>query len=169
MKFATYGTLVFVALVLLVYSLLVAVPIGAQGNFDAVISNVRVMDPESGLNGVRNIGIVAGKIRAISAAPLTGKTRIDAKGMVVAPGFIDLHEHAQTPESYKYQTHDGVTTSPELEVGTDDVEKWYTEREGKALINFGVSIGHIPVRMKVIGNPGDFLPRGDAARREATA
>lgn len=169
MKFPTYGTSVFVALVLLVCSLPVAVPMGAQGNFDVVISNGRVMDPESGLNEVRNIGIVAGKIRAISAAPLMGKTRIDAKGLVVAPGFIDLHEHAQTPESYKYQAHDGVTTSLELEVGTDDVEKWYTERQGKTLINFGVSIGHIPVRMKVIGDPGDFLPRGDAAHREATA
>jgi N-acyl-D-aspartate/D-glutamate deacylase len=80
-----------------------------------------------------------------------------------------LHEHAQTAESYKYQAHDGVTTSLELEVGTDDVEKWYTGRQGKTLINFGVSIGHIPVRMKVIGDPGDFLPRGDAAHREATA
>jgi N-acyl-D-aspartate/D-glutamate deacylase len=143
-------------------------PAGAQTNYDVVIANGRAMDPETGLDAVRNVGIVAGKIRAISSAPLNGKTRIDARGLVVAPGFIDLHEHGQTPDSYRYQAHDGVTTSLELEVGTDDVAKWYAERQGKALINFGASIGHVPVRMKVIGDPGDFLPRGDAAHREAT-
>ena len=169
MKFATYCTSMFVVIVLLLGSIPVAMPVGAQNNFDAVISNGRVMDPESGLNAVRNIGIVAGKIRAISTAPLNGKTRIDGKGLVIAPGFIDLHEHGQTPEKYKYQAHDGVTTSLELEVGTGDVDKWYAEREGKALVNFGVSIGHIPVRMKVMSDPGDFLPVGDAAHREATA
>ena len=136
--------------------------------YDVVIENGRVMDPESGLNAVRNVGILAGKIQAISSAPLAGRTKIDAQGLVVSPGFIDLHEHGQKPENYKYQAHDGVTTSLELEVGTDDVDKWYAERQSKALINFGVSIGHIPVRMKVMNDPGDFLPRGDAAHRAAT-
>ena len=140
----------------------------SQNNYDVVIANGRVMDPESGLDAVRNVGISAGKIQAISASPLNGKTRIDAKGLVVAPGFIDLHEHGQTPEAYQYQAHDGVTTSLELELGTDDVDKWYAEREGKTLINFGVSSGHIPVRMKVMNDPGDWLPTGDAAHREAS-
>jgi dihydroorotase len=148
---------------------LLFVPLRAQDTYDAVIANGRVMDPESGLNAIRNIGIIAGKIRAISAAQLTGKTNFDATGLVVAPGFIDLHEHGQTPEKYRYQARDGVTTSLELEVGTDDVDRWYAERQGKALINFGVSIGHIPVRMKVMHDPGSFLPRGDAAHREATS
>jgi len=142
---------------------------GAEHTYDVVIANGRVMDPESGLDGLRNVGIVGGQIRAISAAPLNGKSVVDAKGLVVAPGFIDLHEHGQSPENYKYQAHDGVTTSLELEVGTEDVDKWYAEREGKALINYGVSIGHIPVRMKVMNDPGDYLPRGAAARQEATA
>jgi N-acyl-D-aspartate/D-glutamate deacylase len=137
--------------------------------YDVVIANGRVMDPESGLHAVRNIGISGGKIRAISEKPLTGKQTIDAKGLVVAPGFIDLHEHGQEPRNYQFQAHDGVTTSLELEVGTADVDKWYAEREGKTLINFGVSIGHIPVRMKVMKDPGIFLPSGDAAHREATA
>jgi N-acyl-D-aspartate/D-glutamate deacylase len=136
--------------------------------YDMVIANGRVMDPESGLDGVRNLGIRGGKVVAISENPLTGKPTIDAKGLVVAPGFIDLHEHGQEPRNYQFQAHDGVTTSLELEAGTDNVEKWYAEREGKALINFGVSIGHIPVRMKVMHDPGTFLPTGDAARRAAT-
>src|SRR5580704_16962210 len=143
---------------------------GAENeNYELVIANGRVMDPESGLDGVRSVGIRGGKIVAISQKPLTGKATIDAKGLVVAPGFIDLHEHGQEPRNYQFQAHDGVTTSLELEVGTDDVDRWYAAREGKAPINFGVSIGHIPVRMKVLGDPqGGMLPTGDAAHRAAT-
>jgi dihydroorotase len=136
--------------------------------YDVVIAAGRVMDPESGLDAVRNVGIRGGKVAAISEGPLAGKTTIDAKGLVVAPGFIDLHEHGQEPRNYQFQAHDGVTTSLELEAGTDDVAKWYAAREGKSLINFGVSIGHIPVRMNVMHDPGTFLPTGDAARRAAT-
>jgi len=126
------------------------------------------MDPESGLDAVRNVGIRGAKIVAISSSPLEGKQTIDAQGLVVAPGFIDLHEHGQEPRNYQFQAHDGVTTSLELEVGTADVDQWYARREGKSLINFGVSVGHIPVRMKVMKDAGTFLPVGDAARRQAT-
>jgi len=141
----------------------------AEGAFDAVILGGRVMDPESGLDAVRNVGIRAGKIAVISQSPLHGKTTIDAQGLVVAPGFIDLHEHGQEPRNYQFQARDGVTTSLELEAGTGDVEMWYSLREGKSLINFGVSIGHIPVRMKVLGDPqGGLLPTGEASHRAAT-
>jgi N-acyl-D-aspartate/D-glutamate deacylase len=143
-------------------------PQDSASGYDIVIANGRVMDPESGLDAVRNVGISAGKIRVISVDPLKGTRVLDAKGLVVAPGFIDLHEHAQEPRNYQFQAHDGVTTSLELEVGTDDVDGWYAQREGKALINFGVSAGHIPVRMKVMHDPGNFLPTGDAAHRQAT-
>ncbi len=137
--------------------------------YDVAILNGRVMDPESGLDLVRNVGIRAGKIATISANPLSATSTIDAKGLVVAPGFIDLHEHGQEPRNYEYQARDGVTTSLELEAGTDDVDRWYAAREGKSLINFGVSIGHIPVRMKVMGDPqGGMLPTGDAAHRAAS-
>src|SRR5258708_9901224 len=125
------------------------------------------MGPESGLDAIRNVGIRAGKIATISTAPLNAKSVIEAKGLV-APGFIDLHEHGQEPRNYQFQARDGVTTSLELEAGTDDVDKWYAQREKKAPINFGVSVGHIPVRMRVMHDPGTFLPTGDAAHREAT-
>jgi len=143
---------------------------GAAGEaYDVAILNGRVMDPESGLDAVRNVGIRTGKIAAISASPLSATSTIDAKGLVVAPGFIDLHEHGQEQRNYEYQARDGVTTSLELEAGTDDVDRWYAVREGKSLINFGVSIGHIPVRMKVMGDPqGGMLPTGDAAHRAAS-
>jgi N-acyl-D-aspartate/D-glutamate deacylase len=136
--------------------------------FDIVISGGRVMDPESGLDAVRNVGIRDGKIVAITENTLEGKQRIDARGLVVAPGFIDLHEHGQEPRNYEFQAHDGVTTSLELERGVADVDGWYAQREGKSLINYGASVGHIPVRMEVMHDPGTFLPIGDAAHRPAS-
>jgi N-acyl-D-aspartate/D-glutamate deacylase len=145
-------------------------------SYDLVIVNGRVMDPESGLDAVRNVGISGGKIQAISTIALKGKQTIDAKGLVVAPGFIDLHEHGQEHRNYQFQAHDGVTTSLELEAGTNNVAKWYAQREGKSLINFGVSIGHIPVRAQVVGHAkgdlGSSFSRTpeveEALHREAT-
>src|SRR5260370_20525072 len=141
----------------------------ADVTYDTIIINGRVMDPESGLNAVRNVGIRAGKIAVISSVTLKGAATVDAKGLVVAPGFIDMHEHGQEPRNYQFQARDGVTTSLELEHGTDDVDKWYAAREGKSLINFGVSIGHIPLRIKVLGDPHAVLfPTGEASYRAAT-
>src|SRR5260221_6437098 len=139
-----------------------------QAAFDTVISGGRVMDPESGLDAVRNVGIRDGKIVEISEKPLSGKQNIDAHGLVVAPGFIDLHEHGQEPRNYEFQAHDGVTTSLELEAGTADVPGWYAQRTGKSLINFGVSAGHIPIRMRVMNDPGKWLPTGAAAHQAAS-
>jgi N-acyl-D-aspartate/D-glutamate deacylase len=138
-----------------------------EPTFDVVILGGRVMDPESGLDAVRNVGIRGRKIAEITDKALRGTEIIDARGLVVAPGFIDLHEHGQGALNYQYQARDGVTTSLELEVGTNDVDGWYAVREGKALINFGVGVGHIPVRMTVMNDPGDLLPTGAAAHREA--
>lgn len=142
--------------------------LSADDIFDIVIKDGKVMDPESGMNEIRNVGITNGKIVAISEKDLNGKQIINAKGLVVAPGFIDMHEHGTKPQNYEFQAHDGVTTSLELEVGTDNVAGWYAQREGKSLINYGVSAGHIPIRMKVLKDPGNYLPTGDAAHRIAT-
>jgi N-acyl-D-aspartate/D-glutamate deacylase len=139
-----------------------------QAAFDVVISGGRVMDPESGLDAVRNVGVRDGKIAEISEGPLEAKQIIDANGLVVAPGFIDLHEHGQEPRNYQFQAHDGVTTSLELEAGTADVSGWYAQRDGKSLINFGVSAGHIPIRMRVMNDPGKWLPTGPAAHKAAS-
>jgi N-acyl-D-aspartate/D-glutamate deacylase len=150
--------------------LIFLLPAVAQRNadFDIVILNGRVIDPESKLDAVRHIGIRGKTIAAISAAPLKGRKTIDAKGLVIAPGFIDLHEHGQIHENYKTQAMDGVTSSFELEVGTADVNHWYAEREGKSLVNFGVSIGHIPVRMAVMRDNGEWLPTGPSISRAAS-
>jgi N-acyl-D-aspartate/D-glutamate deacylase len=140
----------------------------AAQTYDIVFQRGRVMDPESGLDAVRDVGINGKKIAAISEGALHGKVAIDATGLVVAPGFIDLHSHGQTPENYRYKAMDGVTTALELEVGVSPVGEWYAAREGKTLVNFGASAGHIPVRMAVMKDTGDYLPRDAAMNRRAT-
>jgi N-acyl-D-aspartate/D-glutamate deacylase len=119
------------------------------------------MDPESGLDAVRHVGIRGGTIAALSETALSGMRTIDATDHVVAPGFVDLHEHGQQDESYRMMVRDGVTSAFELEVGTGDVAAWYAAREGGQVVNYGVSVGHIPARMKVLGDPGTgLLPAG---------
>jgi len=137
--------------------------------YDRVILGGRVVDPASGLDAARNVGIQHGRIAIITADAIAGRDTIDARGLVVAPGFIDLHAHGQTPETYRYQALDGVTTALELELGTADVAAWYRERDPGQLINYGVSIGHIKVRMAVMHDSGAVMPVADAAYRAATA
>src|SRR5439155_909704 len=120
----------------------------AAQTYDVVLSGGRVMDPESGLDGVRNIGIRGRRIAAVSEAALQGGTVVDVKGLVVAPGFIDLHSHGQDDENYRFKARDGVTTALEMEVGVSPVKRWYTEREGTALVNFGATVGHIAAERK---------------------
>ena len=136
--------------------------------YDRVILGGRVMDPASGLDAVRNIGLRDGRIAAITTDALAGRDTIDAHELVVAPGFIDLHAHGQTPETYRFESLDGVTTSLELELGTADVAAWYGERSTGERINYGVSIGHIKVRMAVMHDSGAVMPVGDGAYKAAT-
>lgn len=141
---------------------------GTPPEYDVVILNGRVIDPESRLDAIRNIGISNGRIQAISATRMRGRTTVLATGLVVSPGFIDMHSHGQDQENYRFKAMDGVTTALELEVGIGNADQWYAEREGKALINYGASIGHIPSRMTVMRDPGVFLPSGDGAHKAAS-
>lgn len=130
----------------------------SAAEYDLVINNGRVMDPESGLDAIRNLGISEGTIAAITESALEGDEEIDATGLVVAPGFIDLHAHGQDPLSRSFQAADGVTTALELEIGVLPVANWLESQEGTALINYGASAGHLPARFnevsgESIGNP----------------
>jgi len=154
--------------VLIISALLIPAFPSSQAVYDLVILNGRVIDPESRSDSVRNLGISNGVIKTISSNTLRGRAVIDARGLVVSPGFIDLHQHGQDEENYRFKAMDGVTTALELEVGTGDIDAWYAQREQKSLINFGVSAGHLAARMAAMGEPVKFLPTGDAARRAAT-
>jgi dihydroorotase len=116
-------------------------------DFDLVIKNGRVMNPANGLDSVRDVGIRDGRIEALSREPLSGDEEVDATGLVVAPGFIDLHAHGQREFESWLQAQDGVTTQLEMEVGAYPVGAWYERRAGKSPINYGATIGHILVRI----------------------
>ena len=116
---------------------------------DVVIEGGRLMDPETGLDAVRSVGIADGTITTISESPLEGREVIDAAGLVVAPGFIDLHAHGQDPVSNRLQAADGVTTALEMEVGVYPMGDWLASREG-ALIHYGATVGHWPARAKLM-------------------
>lgn len=109
-------------------------------NYDIVLKGGRVIDPETKLDAVKNIGVINNRIAMISSEPLSGKEVIDVNGLVVAPGFIDLHVHGRTNKEQEYQMHDGVTTALELEWGIEFLKEWYTTRQSKALINYGASV-----------------------------
>lgn len=111
-------------------------------DYDIVLKNGRVMDPETGLDAVRNVGIIGTRIAEITASPLTGKVVIDATNLVVSPGFIDPHVHGMTNKEHEYQVHDGVTTALELEGGIEDIGVWLTSQHNKSIINYGASACH---------------------------
>ena len=120
-------------------------------SYDVVISNGRVMDPESGFDQVANVGIVGDRIDAVSDRPLRGARTIDASGLIVAPGFIELHTHGEDSLNYRYRAMDGITTMLDTERGTVDVDGWYAARQAKTLVNYGISAGHSPARVQVVG------------------
>ena len=160
---------ILLGVLLLIVSALFLTPVSSSSApYDLVILNGRVVDPESRIDAIRNLGISNGTIKTISTSKLAGRTVIDAHGLVVSPGFIDLHQHGQDEENYRFKAMDGVTTALELEVGTGDVDAWYAQREQKSLINYGVSVGHLAARMAAMHEPVTFLPTGEAARRPAT-
>lgn len=137
--------------------------------YDRVILGGRVIDPESRLDAIRNVGLLDRRVAAITSDTIRGKDTIDANGLIVAPGFIDLHDHGTTAETYRLRSLDGVTTTFELELGTSDVAAWYRERSAGQIINYGVSVGHIKVRMTVMNDAGTFMPVDQGAYGTASA
>ncbi|MFZ0952688.1 MAG: amidohydrolase family protein [Candidatus Sulfotelmatobacter sp.] len=125
----------------------------AAQQYDLVIEGGRVIDPETGLDAVRNVGIRDGRIVRVASQPLSGKRVIHAGGLVVAPGFIDLHQHGQDMASQRVKALDGVTSALELEIGAPDVAQFLKSKEGHSLIHYGTSASHVAARAAVFGAP----------------
>src|ERR1700682_1841408 len=142
----------------------------AAQQYDLVIEGGRVIDPETGLDGVRNVGVRDGKIARVSPEALNGRRVVHAAGLVVAPGFIDLHQHGQEMASQRVKALDGVTTALELEIGAPDVAQFLKSKQGHSLIHYGTSASHVAARALVFGAPlpaGTFLPKSGPATDQA--
>ncbi len=132
--------------------------LSANTEFDLVILNGRVMDPETNFDGIRNVGIKDGIIGLITEKDIKGKETIDANDHAVVPGFIDVHQHCVDPYIYRLMVRDGRTTIMDLESGAygPKVGEWYAAREGNAPINFGVSSSHEFARASVLDGFEDW-------------
>jgi urease alpha subunit len=109
---------------LMALALIGAVTAHAQ-DYDVVLKGGRVMDPETSLDAVMNVGIKGGKIAAVTEDELSGKEIIDVKGLVVSPGFIDTHQHSLDIADGRLAAQDGTTTHMELEFGRSPVAEAY--------------------------------------------
>jgi imidazolonepropionase-like amidohydrolase len=118
--------------------------------YDLVFTGGRVIDPESGFDQKTNVAISEGKIAAISELPLLGIETIDVSGLIVSPGFIDLHSHALTRLGQRFQAMDGVTTALELEAGVYPIDALTQLLGQKAVINYGASTSHLSIRQLVM-------------------
>jgi N-acyl-D-aspartate/D-glutamate deacylase len=144
--------------------------IAAFEAYDLVIANGRVIDPETKLDATRHIGVTGGSIAAISNRPLTGNKVIDASGLAVAPGFIDLHSHTPTLFGQHLNLLDGITTQLDLEAGSFPIVSYGEHFKGGAQLNYGSSVGHFAIRANVIeGIPRPLTMSGKTWTVKATA
>ena len=139
---------------------------GQPPQYDIVIKNGKVMDPETGFEGVRNVGIRGNRIAEISTLPLEGQKEIDASGLIVAPGFIDLHVHGMTNKAHEYQVRDGVTTALELESGRAFLKDWLEGKSRKSIVNFGATASHSTLRALAMGRYNHFFEEGKKIIKE---
>jgi N-acyl-D-aspartate/D-glutamate deacylase len=140
---------------------------------DTLFTGARVIDPESGLDAVRQVGVRDGTIVHVGADPVPATRTVDVTGLVLSPGFIDLHSHAQSVNGLRLQAMDGVTTSLDLESGTLPVPLTYERaaEEGRP-INYGYAASWAMARLHVVDGvplasgtaPNVFQAMKDAAR-----
>jgi cytosine/adenosine deaminase-related metal-dependent hydrolase len=115
-----------------------------------VLSGGRVIDPGTGLDQVTDVRVEDGKVTAVGPG-LTGDTMLDVTGLIVGPGFVDLHSHVHTIAGQRLQALDGVTTALDLEAGLMPVAKAYTDAaaEGRPL-HYGFSASWGGARAQVL-------------------
>lgn len=114
--------------------------------YDTVIIGGRVMDPETLTDRVANVGIRKGQIARITDVAIRGKNTIYATGLVVAPGFIDIHSHTPTRLGEHLSVLDGITTQLDLEAGAYPPTHYGYQYDGGAQLHYGSSVGHFAIR-----------------------
>ena len=123
-----------------------------------------------------NVRFVGDRVVAVGAgAPQPGDTVVDGAGLVVAPGFIDIHNHsaeelANDPEAAT-QVAQGITT---VVLGPDGGSPWpigeylAERRRNPAAVNVGAFAGHATIRRLVLGDDFKRPARADEIARMAT-
>ncbi len=124
--------------------------LAGEPRYDVVISGGMVIDPETNLQGIRNVGISGGRIARLSTGHLRGRTTVNAKGLIVAPGFIDIHTHGQSVPTDWLSAFDGVTTAVETEAGRYPTSLGYSgEIGGGRPLNYGFGTAWAAARGEV--------------------
>jgi N-acyl-D-aspartate/D-glutamate deacylase len=133
-------------------------------DWDVVLRGGRVIDPESGLDDVRDVAVAQDRIAETGVALPPGRAEIDVTGLVVTAGFVDVHSHVNDVAGLRLQALDGVTTALELEAGVAPVAAAYRNAaaEGRP-VNYGFATSWALARMEAVagvaldGRLGTFL------------
>src|ERR1700735_2185236 len=137
----------------------------AQQHYDVLIKNGDIIDGTGSPRFKGDVGIIKSKIVAIGdLSAATADSVLDASGLIVAPGFIDVHTHiegdeAKTPTADNF-IYDGVTSVITGNCGSSrlDIKHYFdTLRLVKLSVNVGTLMGHNDIRTKVMGQ-GDVAP-----------
>ena len=120
-------------------------------SYDVVLRGGRVIDPESGLDAVRDVAIAGDRVAAVGTGLPPGRQEADVAGQVVTAGFVDLHSHAHDLGSARLQVADGVTTALELEAGATPVAAAYAAAAAAGRpLNYGFAASWALARMSVL-------------------
>jgi dihydroorotase len=123
---------------------------GTAQPYDLVLRGGRVIDPETGHDGVANVGINGSTVAVVTPAALSGRRVIEARGRVVAPGFIDILSGGFSREGSRYKATDGVTSILAMHGGPVAVGAWYDSLAKVGMhVNYGTTVGHGQLRVAV--------------------
>ena len=122
-----------------------------MSDWDVVLRGGRVIDPESGLDAVRDVAVAEGRVAEVGIGLSLGRADLDVTGLVVTAGFIDLHSHVNTIAGLRLQALDGVTTALELEAGVAPVDSAYrgAAAQGRP-VNYGFATSWALARMEAV-------------------
>src|SRR5216684_4109755 len=120
-------------------------------DWDIVLRGGRVIDPESGLDQVRDVAVAQGRVAEIGNGLRPARAECDVAGLVVTAGFVDLHSHVNDIAGLRLQALDGVTTALELEAGVTPVADAYRSAaaEGRP-VNYGFAASWSLARMEAV-------------------
>ncbi|HJP63639.1 MAG TPA: D-aminoacylase [Mucilaginibacter sp.] len=131
----------------------------AQKHYDIILKNGKIIDGAGNPWFYGDVGIIKDKVVSIGdLSKDKAKKTVDATGLIIAPGFIDVHTHIEgdekkTPTADNF-IYDGVTTVITGNCGSSniDIRKYFKQLDSiKLSINVATLIGHNDVRRAVLG------------------